>query len=253
MGVFEVYLMSYFRERTFPSVKGRLRTEPIVNPSLATFQSSRDLDFATRWSHSMGIFDIGVSYFNGTARRPVFVVTETVEATQTTDGVFELAPFYDLINQASIDVQATIDSLLLKSEVLVRNGAQSENDHYALMVGQEYTFGGCVGLGCELGILLEYYYNSNGINDINGFQNDIFGDFALEFNDYASSNLVIGAMVDTRNLTTMSTIDFSAKLSDNWEMKIRGIGFHNIGVNNDIKFFKDDSYVQMSFTRYFGN
>ncbi len=72
-GTVDFFFLPYFRERTFPGPKGRLRPFLPVdtdNPIYEDGAKERHNDFAVRWVNSISGWDIGLSYFNGTAREP---------------------------------------------------------------------------------------------------------------------------------------------------------------------------------------
>ena len=76
-GVFEVFVLPGFRERTFAGSEGRLRPGLVVDTEAASYESddgSRHVDFAARWSHFIGAFDVGASWFRGTNREPRILV-----------------------------------------------------------------------------------------------------------------------------------------------------------------------------------
>jgi hypothetical protein len=66
-GDLQLFVMPYFRERTFPGADGRLRTPAPVNTDRSEYESSagrHHTDLAARWSHYFGDVDIGVSAFH---------------------------------------------------------------------------------------------------------------------------------------------------------------------------------------------
>jgi len=68
-GRFELYLLPWFRERTFPGPDGRFRAPLPVDDSHAIYESSAEqshLDFAFRYSHYIGDVDIGAYIFEST-------------------------------------------------------------------------------------------------------------------------------------------------------------------------------------------
>ena len=72
-GNFEVFLLPYFRERTFSGIDGRFRGSPVVNMETASYLSgsgNNHLDAAFRWSHYIDELDWALSYFEGTDREP---------------------------------------------------------------------------------------------------------------------------------------------------------------------------------------
>ena len=89
-GDVSLYVMPWFRERTFPGKNGRLRY-PLVTDGNAQYQSGNGrnhIDVAARYSHYLGNWDFGIAYFNGTGREPRLVLNE--------NGT-RLVPVYDLI------------------------------------------------------------------------------------------------------------------------------------------------------------
>jgi hypothetical protein len=119
-GTIDLYLMPYFRERTFPGAKGRLRPSPPVDVDGAVYAADAAQwhpSLAARWSHILGNFDVGLGHFYGTSREPRFVVTEQPGGTPS------LVPHYDLLRQTSLDLQYTQGDWLGKLEAVYRDGA----------------------------------------------------------------------------------------------------------------------------------
>jgi len=160
IGVFDLFVLPFFRERTFAGPSGRLRTQPFVNTDLAVFESDDEqsnVDFAVRWSHSIGIFDLGLSYFNGTGRDPVFTLSEDSAA---------LVPNYVQIEQFGIDAQATSGAWLWKLEAIDRSASENfpSESFQAAVFGLEYTFFDLA--GADIGIVIEHSYDSRGEQSI---------------------------------------------------------------------------------------
>ena len=56
-GTVDLFVLPYFRERTFPGTEGRLRTQLVVDEGLSKFESSakeKHVDLAIRYSHYFG-------------------------------------------------------------------------------------------------------------------------------------------------------------------------------------------------------
>ena len=112
-GTIDMYAMTYFRPMQFPGREGRLRPPFEPDNDNTTYESDMEdynPDLAIRWSHSIGVFDVGLSHFYGTSRLPLF---------QTLDGE-NFSPHYELINQTGIDLQAATGSMLWKTEAIHR-------------------------------------------------------------------------------------------------------------------------------------
>src|SRR3989344_5409925 len=61
-GTLNAFVLPGFRERTFPGMEGRLRTNPRVDTDQASYESTREqrhVDYALRWSKSISGWDIG--------------------------------------------------------------------------------------------------------------------------------------------------------------------------------------------------
>jgi hypothetical protein len=144
-----LFLLPYFRERTFPASDARLRGPLPVAKDKAMFESrdgKENLDIALRWSHVIGNWDIGLAYFDGTSREPRLVPAPDEGGTPA------LIPFYDLIRQASADAQLTEGAWLWKLEALHRDG---HGDRFsAAVVGFEHTTFGVRGTSADLGFLI---------------------------------------------------------------------------------------------------
>lgn len=157
-GTLDVFVLPYFRERTFPGEKGRFRGPYYVDTEQdAEYQSDdkeQHIDYAARWAKSVDVWDIGLSHFYGTSRDPRFPFPPE----ENSKGHTVLIPYYELIHQTGLDVQATIDSWLLKLEYIHRS---SDFESYnAAATGLEYTWYGIFESVTDLGLVLEYLYDN---------------------------------------------------------------------------------------------
>lgn len=72
-GTIDLFLLPYQRARTFPGVEGYPRLPFPVHAHEALYQSRREqthLDYALRYVNAFGPLDLGVAWFDGTAREP---------------------------------------------------------------------------------------------------------------------------------------------------------------------------------------
>ncbi|CAD7854445.1 MAG: hypothetical protein [Olavius algarvensis Gamma 1 endosymbiont] len=72
-GALDLFLLPWFRERTFPGSEGRLRAPLVVDTDQAHYESDqeeRHPDYALRWNQTRGAVDLALSWFAGTARNP---------------------------------------------------------------------------------------------------------------------------------------------------------------------------------------
>ena len=72
-GMLEVVALPVHRARTFPGPRGRLRLPAVVDHRRVEYETVPRLwsqDLATRYGHSLGAVDLGISFFRGTSREP---------------------------------------------------------------------------------------------------------------------------------------------------------------------------------------
>ncbi|MBT5706031.1 MAG: hypothetical protein HOI66_06870 [Verrucomicrobia bacterium] len=245
-GVIDLFYLPYFRERTFPGRGGRLRWNPYVETRDPIYESSLEEwhpDVAFRWSRTFGDLDIGVGYFRGTSRDPLFVP----RVIPGRDPV--LLPVYNLIHQTGVDAQWTRNAWLLKFEGIYRDG---RGQHFGAVVsGFEYTLYGVFGTNADLGLLSEYHFDSRQDSALTPFNQDIFGGVRLALNDSQDSALLAGGVYDHDTTASSLRFEFERRLGNDYFVSVEGQWFANV-VNRDlISFFSDDSFVQLSLRRYF--
>lgn len=244
-GTVDFFVMPYFRERTFPGRKGRLRTQPEVNEDLARFESGakeKHVDFAVRYSHYFGDFDIGIAHFYGTSREPRLLPT-------VQNGAPVLFPFYDIINQTSLDLQATKGNTLWKLEALHRSG-QGET-YNALAAGFEYTFYGIFKSRMDLGVLGEYHYDDRDEQATTLFNDDIAIGARLAFNDIQSTEALMGLFVDRDTGGKFFNIEASRRISANWVLELQGRFLFDQTRNETAFAINRDDYVELYLTYNF--
>ncbi len=244
-GTLELFVMPFFRERTFPGVGGRLRFQPAVRSDLTIYESGagrNHVDWAVRWFHTLGSWDIGISHFAGTSREPLL-------APLSREDEFILAPVYPLINQTGLDLQKTGEAWLWKLEAITRGGF---GDRYVAFTGGfERTLVGILGSATDLGLLAEYLYDSRGLSATTPFQNDLFLGTRLALNDVQGSELLTGAIIDLESGALLLSAEGSRRLGDSWSLSLEVRAFVNSGSELPLSAFSRDHYVQLAFSRHF--
>ena len=238
-GSFDLFLMPWFRERTFSGTKGRLRL-PLEVSNHAEYEASNGryhLDVAFRWEYSIGDFDIGLSHFYGNSRDPELFVRNN-----------EFVPRYHLINQTGFDLQYTKEAWLWKLEA-IRNTGGAEN-YTAAAYGFEYTFFDMKGSGKDLGLLLEHLYDSRD-KDKTPIDNDLFAGFRLTFNDEQSLELLAGVVFDLDNSERAFSIEASRRLGESWKASFELRAFSNIDNDSPFNSVEKDSFFQFTLSYYF--
>lgn len=245
-GTLDLFVLPRFRERTFPGVEGRLRTQPRVDTDQAVYQSpdrENHVDYAARWSQTLGDWDIGLALFSGTSRDPRLLPG------LDSGGAAVLVPHYDLIRQWSLDLQATLGAWLWKLEALHRSG--SGPAYFAASGGFEYTLYGIFESAADLGILMEYMYDERGRSAPVFFQDDLFIGGRLTLNDEQSSELLGGIILDRDNDSHALNLEASRRFGDNWKLAIEARSYGNAPPADPAYALRKDDYLQFELFWYF--
>ncbi len=245
-GVIDFYLLPYFRERSFVGAEGRPRLPLTVDDDNPLYESSdheNHRDYAIRWSHYIGIFDFGLSWFKGTNRDPRLLTEFDPQ-----NGL-QLRPFYEQIEQVSFDGQATIDSWLLKAEALHR---RSELERYwAFQGGFEYTLYGVMESSADVGVLLEYGWDERGEQASSTFQNDLFLGSRIALNDSDSSELLMGVGYDFDYQSSSVLIEASRRVGNAVKVSLDLRLFDSSDAGDSLFLFRKDDHLQLTVAYFF--
>lgn len=243
-GILDFFLLPYFRERQFPGQKGRLRPPFLVQDEDFRYESSAKRwhpDLALRWSNSLGIFDMGLSYFYGTGREPVFLP-------DSENAGFDL--IYPLNHQLGIDLQATTGPVLWKLESIWREN-DLQDAVVALAAGFEYTFGNVNGRGLDIGLVAEYLYDNRDELALSGQDNDLFAGMRIALNDTQSTSLLFGGIFDLEKSSRLLSLEASRRLGESWKVELEARILDNIAQEEFLSLFQDDSFAQFRLIKYF--
>ena len=245
-GVVDLFVLPYFRERTFPGPKGRLRFGLVVDTDNPVYESSdeqRHVDFAVRYSHTIGDWDFGIYNFHGTGREPTLVPG------LDSSGQPVLVPFYEQINQTGLDLQLVAGQWLWKLESLYRTG-QGE-DFWSAVGGFEYTFVGIAETRMDVGVLNEWVLDDRGDNATTAFENDAIFGLRLSVNDAAGSELLAGFSQDLDSSARLLSLEASRRLGDNWRLSIEARAFFDLPKDDLIYSLRDDDFIGLEIAYYF--
>ena len=244
-GAVDLFVMPFFRERTFPSTTGRLRGLASVLDD-AVYESDAGRwrpDFAARWSHSLGSVDLGVAGFYGTSREPYL---QPIEVEDTV----ALQPYYAIIDQFSVDAQYTRGASLWKLEAMMRGG---HGDRFAAGVfGVEHTLFS-VGPGpADLGLLAEVMLDGRGQDaPYTPFDNDVFVGFRWAFNDVDGTSILGGPIVDLEHGETVAFIEAERRFGDRWVGALEMRLLLNTDITAPLHTLRRDDFLTFSLSRFF--
>lgn len=254
-GTLDIFILPYFRERTFQGIEGRPRTFPVVDTDQANYESSdkeKNIDYATRWFNYFGDLELGIAYFNGTSREPLFF-----PGTKNTNSV--LTPYYPLMQQASIDAQLTTEEWLFKLEMIARDWKNIDTitsqlideQFIALTSGFEYTFVGIIDSDADLGLVMEYLYDDRDLQATTFFQNDIMTGLRLAMNDAESTEALLGIIYDLDNQEHLISLEASRRFASSWTATLEVRLFNNIAPSSFLKSIEQDDFMQLDIAYYF--
>jgi hypothetical protein len=247
-GSLDLFVLPYFRERTFPGEKGRFRTPLVVDTDQARYESGdeeRHTDWAVRWSQYIGNVDYGVYWFDGTSRDPLLFP-------DSSDAETLLAPYYPLIRQAGLDAQYTGEAWLWKLEAIARDFRDARwTDFEAAVGGFEYTFVGINDSAADLGVLLEYHWDSRGVESDRVFQNDLFAGARFTLNDVDSTEVLAGLFWDLDYDSPSFRVEASRRFGDGIKVNLEAQWFGDIPDADPLSSFRDDDYLLIEIARYF--
>ena len=210
-----LYYLPYARGRTFPGAAGRPRSAAVVDvdrPMFETTLGPLQPSFAGRLAVEAGPVSLGLSGFSGVSREPVFVA-------QITDD--SVVPRYDQLQQGGVDVQLTIDQLLIRSEAVTRWWSQNLRFAWAAAGGLELSFFDLGATGADLILVTEYYHDRRPLDaPVTLLDNDAFAGFRLLFNDTSDTQFGAGTVTDVESMVSFVTAQFGRRLGEHVSLEL---------------------------------
>lgn len=245
-GVLDLFVLPYFRERTFPGKTGRLRTRLVVDTDKAEYESSAEeynTDLAVRYSNTIGDWDFGIYHFHGTGREPTLLVKSDRA------GILTLVPFYEKIDQTGLDAQVVKGNWLFKLESLYRSGRGE--DFFAGVGGFEYSLINFASSGIDLGLIGEWAYDERRDEATTGFDNDVMAGARLAFNDAASTEVLAGVFQDLDGDGSAVSVESGRRISDHWKVTIDGFFVLESSEGDVLHSLRDDDSLRIQLWYYF--
>jgi hypothetical protein len=229
-----LYYLPYFRDRTFPGLRGRLRFPAVIDTSAPSFDSRYGRfhpSGAARLSTSIDKVDLGLGLFTGLSREPRFLL-------ELTTG--QVVPRYDVIHQASGDVQWTVGDFVFKAEAYARLWPEGRRAYAGGGGGLDYNIPD-LAFGWDLTLALEFLFDLRPVDaPPTFFDHDAFAGVRLAFNDPASSEVLGGAIVDVGDGTTFGRLAVARRFGDHWRASIDGNLFLGPSGKIESGFLRDD-------------
>ncbi len=239
-----VFYLPYFRERTFPGVRGRLRSPLVVDTGAPVYESALGAfhpNVAARAEVNDGDLDLGLAVFSGTAREPRFLA-------QISDQ--DVVPGYPMMQQASFDASLTVDATVFKLEAVGRLYGADLAPSAAVAGGLEHTLWDIEGSGVDLTFALEYRYDYRPRRaPFTFWNNDVFAGVRLAFNDAEATEIRAGAITDLFTGFTFATVRAERRLDEHFKLFLEGRFF--LGGEGQLESaFLSDQYLQARLAFY---
>lgn len=238
------FILPGFRERQFLGEESRFALPFPIDSDDAQYESDKEdehVDYALRYSGYAGLIDYGLSWFEGTARNPLF------QPSATEPGV--IVPFYEQIQRVGLDVQYTVDAWLWKLEAIRQT---SELPSFSAYVGGlEYTFYNLHDGAYDLGMLIEHNYDSRGDPLTVFYQNDLFVAARFAFTDADSSAILAGAFIDLDDDSQIFRVEASKRIFGDATISLEAQVFSNTAKTNINSVFRDNDFLKLDLAWYF--
>jgi len=253
-GTLDFFILPGFRERTFPGPEGRPRPNIVIDTeqdAIYDFSAGKNhIDLAARYSHYIGEWEFGLSFFSGTGREPTGFKPVGVSPV----GEPVVLPIYSLINQIGLDGQAFFGDWTWKLEAInteARSGAKKGINSFQTVGGFEYTLVGLADSNMDLGFVVEYHYSDKRIYENTIFDNDLATALRFVFNDVQSTELLAGLTTDADTHSIGSFIEASRRLGESWTVEAQVRTFHGTKENRPLYSFRFDNYAQVDLNYHF--
>ena len=179
--------------------------------------------------------------FTGLSREPTFVA-------ELTSG--EIVPRYDVMHQASVDVQWSVAGVVLKGETFLRTWSPAMRWFMGGGVGVERTIHGIVSVA-DLTIIGELLFDTRPLGaPLTFFDHDGFVGFRLAFHDRANTDVTGGAIVDIVDGTTLGRLELSRGFGDHWKA-VLGVHVVRASARKLEGAFRHDDYLQLRVANHF--
>jgi len=251
-GTVDLFVLPHFREVDFGDrdLRPGFGGLKVISPKYQNSDKDRHIDFAARWNHTIDDLDIGLSYFNGTQRNPLFSAVQN-------GNEIALQPVYVQQQQFGIDAQLILEDWLLKLEAVQRYShkysAADGFENYsskALVTGFEYSFYGVNQSTHDLGLIGEYLFDE--WQEATPFQRDWMTGLRWVWNDEPSTEFLLGNIYDIDDGTQIWQLEGSRRLGDSWKAAITARWASNVDKNNaSASAFKNQDLISLKIDYFF--
>ncbi len=251
MGIFEVYYLPVFRERTAVGESGRLRLSSAIdkgNPLYLGSAGKNKPDWAIRWSNNYNEWDVSTHYFRGTMRDPTIIPL-------LRNGELKYITGYQRVSQSGGTAQKILGPLLFKLESIFRKGQNNtennRNSFFSWIAGAEWKITRFYEKPWDLTFYMEYNKDSRGNKSTVSLENDLFFGSLLNLNDINGSELFISTTIDSDGAGNTFFTEYSRRMGESWRVTSAINIYWNSSVNDNLYSLRRDDNIQFTFKKYF--
>ena len=271
-GTLSAYHLPHFRIRQFGDpITGRPNYGYIVDDNTTLFESGesggrarRVDDIALRYKHTIGAFDFGLSWFDGTAREPQLLLDAT--AARLDNNLPVMQAFYSDLTQAGLDAQATLGPWLFKLEVAhitqnryvpasgpaMLSSPFEEVEATRATGGFEYTFYNLFNSGTDLGLVSEYLWDEREADAPHPFGNELGIGFRWTANDVQSTAILLGGFVDLDSDAVSLSLEAERRIGASFKLTLEMRAQQKRGENDQFSDAnEDEGFARLRFGYYF--
>lgn len=286
-GNLDFYILPYFREGKFSDGSERNKLPLPINYDKTLYQSDdeeKHIDFAVRWAHYFGDLDVGVSYFRGTNRDSIPIISKFI-VVQTEDPPLEpteFASYYEQLQQVGLDLQYIWEDWAFKFEGTAK---QLDTGNYnSAVAGFEYTLSDVNFSGIDIGLLAEYMWNDRKDVDISGpsleiveypegvnpedldlegqklpiageflspFEHDIFIGTRFTMNDVDSTDFLAGIIYDIESSTAIGSFEGSTRFGESLRVSVNVYLLTTVPEDSSFYYSRRDDQLEIKAQWYF--
>jgi len=257
-GTIDAYFLPYFRERSLPSLDGRLTLPLKLQTDNAQYESGAKEhhgDVALRYSHYIDELEFALSHFSGTGRQPLLQFNGSLSAPA-------YIPFYEQVDQTGLELQYIYDAWLLKFEGITNKGIGRR--YSSAVAGFEYTQVGIFDSSADLGWIAEYMFDDRKSDPTAYFEQDIFVGWRYAFNDADSSEVLLGGIFDPKTEENVYSLEASKRLASDLKLRFEAWVFDGkpnltpdlptllaSNHNEKTRFLQSEDFLQIEVVKYF--
>ncbi len=240
---FNIYLMPYFRERFFPPMKSRRRLAlPVADKSIYESKKRRHhLDLAARYLHYLGDFEVALSYFRGTNRRPIMMIYHN-------NNEPKIQAYYPQSEQLGLTMLLSTDNTIFKSEIVTLRSQDSNYLSGDIAIEHSISF---VDWGPDIDLFIEYLWDERKNNADTPYQNDIATTVKLNFNDLESTALRLSWIRDLSNKGNLIRLFFNRRINDSIKLNVDITLIAGTRSYDPLFFIADDDFIKISLSYSF--